>query len=101
MRAVAAEQLILPGAYGGLCLVGYRVLGSRSAPLPKYSTLISLTESFQLLVKHGFFGVVFFFPPLLLHLSETKIEKVLYCHGTASASFQALAWSLQRVRAGQ
>lgn len=82
MRAVAAEQLILPGAHGGSRLVGYHILGSLSTPLPKYSALISLTESFQLLVKHIF---TIFFP--LLYLDKTKIEKVLYCHGTASASF--------------
>lgn len=59
-----------------------RALGSCSAPLHKCSALISLTESFQLLVKHvssNFFS--------LLYLSATKIEKVLHCHGTASASF--------------
>lgn len=81
MCAVAAEQLILPGADGGLCLVGYRILGSCNTPLPKCSTLISLTESFQLLVRHIF--TIFF---SLLYLSEAKIEKVLYCHETASAN---------------
>lgn len=64
MRAAAAEQLILPGADGGLCLVGYHVLGSCSAPLPKYSALISLAESFQLLVKHVFTNFAFL-PPVL------------------------------------
>lgn len=81
---VAAEQLILPGADGGLCLIGYRILGSHSVPLPKYSALISLTESFQLLVKCVFTNVS---PLPPRYLSKTKIEKVLPCHGTASASF--------------